>query len=102
MGIGLLTLVSIGKENIFISAEPEITFFKIAYKRYTNYSIEQTPQYFKTTPDFGRKCTVNIGKTADLMGMSYIYVELPAIQMQNFSNTFIKKFCKLNGMQDKI
>ena len=96
MGIGLLTLVSLGKENIFLSAEPEITFFKIAYKRYTNYSIEQTPQYFKTTPDFGRKCTVNIGKTADLMGMTYIYIELPDIQMQNFVNTFIKKFAWAN------
>jgi hypothetical protein len=76
------------------------TFFKIAYKRYTNYSIEQTPQYFKTTPDFGRKCTVNIGKTADLMGMSYIYVELPAIQMQNFSNTFIKTNISYTYMYD--
>ena len=92
MGIGLLTLVSVGKENLFISASPEITFFKIAYKRYTNYSIEQTPQYFKTTPDFGRKCTVNIGKNADLMGMSYIYVELPNIQMENFNNNINKKF----------
>lgn len=95
MGIGILTLASIGKENIFISAEPEITFFKIAYKRYTNYSIEQTPQYFKTTPDFGRKCTVNISKTADLMGLTYLYVELPNIQMENFSdnnNNLIKKF----------
>ena len=92
MALGLLILVSVGKENIYLSSQPEITFFKIAYKRYTNYSIEQTPQYFKTTPDFGRKCTVNIGKTADLMGMSYIYIELPDIQMQNFSNTFIKKF----------
>jgi hypothetical protein len=92
MGIGLLTLVSLGKENIFLSAEPEITFFKIAYKRYTNYSIEQTPQYFKTTPDFGRKCSVNIGKNADLMGMTYIYVELPNIQMENFNNNTNKKF----------
>jgi hypothetical protein len=91
MGIGLLTLTSVGKENLFLSAEPEITFFKIAYKRYTNYSIEQTPQYFKTTPDFGRKCSVNIGKNADLMGMTYIYVELPYIQMENFNNNN-KKF----------
>ena len=54
MGLGLLILVSVGKENIYLSAQPEITFFKIAYKRHTNYSTEPTPQYFKTTPDFGR------------------------------------------------
>jgi hypothetical protein len=87
MGLGLLILVSVGKENIYLSAQPEITFFKMAYKRHTNYSIEPTPQYFKTTPDFGRRCTVNIGKNADLLGMSYLYVELPPIQMENFSNS---------------
>ena len=92
MGIGELILVSVGKENIFLSAAPEITFFKIAYKRYTNYSIEQTPQYFKTTPDFGRKCSVNISHNADLMGMTYIYVELPNIQMENFNNNNNKTF----------
>jgi hypothetical protein len=94
MGLGLLSLVSVGKENLYISAQPEITFFKIAYRRHTNYSIEPTPQYFKTTPDFGRRCTVNIGKNADLMGMTYLYVELPNIQMENFTsdNSTIKKF----------
>ena len=86
MGIGLLNLTNIGKENIYLSAYPEITFFKITYKRYTNFSIEQIPQYFKTTPDFGRKCTVNIGKNADLMGMMYLYIELPTIQFENISN----------------
>ena len=76
-------LVSIGKENIYLSIQPEITFFKIAYKKYTNFSIEATPQYFKSTPDFGRKCSVNIGKNADLMGQTYLCVTLPAIQSIN-------------------
>jgi hypothetical protein len=94
MGLGLLTLVSVGKENIYLSSEPEITYFKLAYKRHTNYSIEATPQYFKTTPDFGRRCTVNIGKNADLLSKMYLYVELPDIQMETFQSSAsnIKKF----------
>lgn len=93
MGLGLLILVSVGKENLYLSAQPEITFFKIAYRRHTNYSIEPTPQYFKTTPDFGRRCTVNISKNTDLMGLTYLYVELPNIQLENFTNlTNNKKF----------
>jgi hypothetical protein len=95
MGLGLLLLVSVGKENLYLSAQPEITFFKKAYKRHTNYSIEPTPQYFKTTPDFGRRCTVNVAKNADLIGMTYIYVELPYIQLEN--KTLIdKKFAWVN------
>ena len=88
MGLGLLILVSVGKENIYLSAQPEITFFKIAYKRHTNYSIEPTPQYFKTTPDFGRKCTVNVAKNADLMGQIYLYIELPDIIKENSQKKF--------------
>ena len=86
MGLGLLILVSVGKENIYLSAQPEITFFKIAYKRYTNFSIEPIPQYFKTTPDFGTKCTINLAKNADLLSSMFLYVELPNIQMENFTN----------------
>jgi hypothetical protein len=94
MGLGLLILVSVGKENLYLSAQPEITFFKIAYRRHTNFSIEPVPQYFKTTPDFGRRCTVNISKNSDLMGTTYLYVELPSIQLEQFTN--YKKFAWVN------
>lgn len=94
MGIGLLIIVSVGKQNIYLSAQPEITYFKIAYRRYTNFSTEPTPQYFKTTPDFSRKCTVNIGRNADLVGQMYLYIELPNIMMENFTSgaSSVKKF----------
>ena len=94
MGLGLLLLVSVGKENIYLSSEPEITFFKIAYKRHTNFSIETVSQYFKSTPDFGRRVTINLSKTADLLGGLHLYVELPDIIKENHSTlpTGIKKF----------
>jgi len=94
MTIGLLTLVSVGKENIYLSTEPEITYFKIAYKRYSNFSIETIAQYFKTLPDFSRRVTVNISKNADLLGQCYLYVVLPDIITSNSSSlpNGIKKF----------
>ena len=94
MGLGLLLLVSVGKENIYLSTQPEITFFKIAYKRYTNFSIETVAQYFMNTPDFGRRVTVNVSKNADLLGQIYIYVNLPDITRSNPSilPTNIKTF----------
>jgi len=90
MGIGVLNLVNTGKENLYMSYNPEITFFKISYKRYSNYSIEQVPQFFKSRPDFGMRCTVDIGKNADLLGNMQLYIELPGIQLENISN--YKKF----------
>jgi hypothetical protein len=94
MGLGLLILVSVGKENIYLSTQPEITFFKVAYKRYTNFSIETVAQYFMNTPDFGRRVTVNISKNSDLLGQIYIYVTLPDIITSTSINLppNIKKF----------
>jgi hypothetical protein len=89
MGFGLLILVSVGKENIYLSSQPEITYFKIAYKRYTNFSIETVAQYFINTPDFGRRVTVNISKNADLLGQIYIFIVLPDIVR---SSNNIKQF----------
>lgn len=83
MGLGLLILVSVGKENIYLSTQPEITYFKIAYKRYTNFSTETVAQYFMNTPDFGRHVTVNISKNADLLNRIYIYVNLPDVIRSN-------------------
>jgi hypothetical protein len=94
MGLGLLLLVSVGKENIYLSSQPEITFFKMAHKRHTNFSIETIAQYFKSTPDFGRRVTVNLSKNADLLEKIFLYVELPDIIKENHSvlPTGVKKF----------
>lgn len=90
----MLLLVSVGKENIYLSAQPEITYFRIAFKRYSNFSIETVAQYFKTIPDFSRRVTVNISKNADLLGQTYLFVQLPDIITSNHSilPEGIKKF----------
>ena len=86
MAIGLLILISTGKENLYLSYNPEITFFKIAYKRYTNFSTEIIPQYFKNTPDFGRRVSVTISKNADLLSQTYLYVKLPGFPLETHSS----------------
>jgi hypothetical protein len=98
MSIGLLLLVAVGKENLYFNYKPEITYFKTVYKRHTNFSIEPIPQYFKSSPDFSRRCTVNISKNADLLSNIYLYVKLPDISLNNhsFLPKNIKKFSWVN------
>ena len=62
MGGGLIQLASYGKENLYLSSNPEITFFKAVYRRHTNFSIETIDQNFKNIPDFGKKVTCTISK----------------------------------------
>jgi len=76
---GLIQLVSVGYEDLFLSADPEITYFKMVYKRHTNFSQESVIQMFNTSADFGKRVTCSIAKTADLLSNLYIYVEIPEI-----------------------
>lgn len=94
MGLGLLFLASVGKENLYLSGNAEITYFKFIYKQYSNFSIESMSQFFKTEADFSRKITVNISKNADLLSNSYLHVKLPSIPLSNHSYlpSGIKKF----------
>ena len=45
MGGGLMQLAAYGAQDIYLTGNPQITFFKIVYKRHTNFSIEtvETP-----------------------------------------------------------
>ena len=79
MGGGLIQLVAQGFEDLYLTNEPEITFFKKIYKRHTNFSLELIPQLFNTIPDFGKRVTCSISKNADLLSNIYLYIELPVL-----------------------
>ncbi len=80
MGLGLLYLVSRGKNDLYLTHEPQVTFFKMVYKKHTNFSCESIKQFFKNTPDFGTKVSLIISKNSDLMGQIYLNVDLPSIE----------------------
>jgi len=78
-GGGLLQLVAMGKQDVFLTGNPQITFFKFVYRRYTNFSVESCRMYFDGTPDFGQRITCLIPRQADLLGQIFLEVELPAL-----------------------
>jgi hypothetical protein len=100
MGLGLLLLASVGSENIYFNTTPDITFFKKIFKSYSNISNEILPQYFRSSPNFGRRLSTRISKNSDLIKEMSIYFELPDIQPSQHSilPDNIKKF----AWSDKI
>lgn len=91
MGGGLIQLVAYGIQDIYISGDPQITFFKVVYKRHTNFSIEPIRQYFSTSLDFGKSSSCTIARHGDLITKMYLVVNLPFIP--SFKETDnIKKF----------
>jgi hypothetical protein len=81
MGGGLMQLVSYGAQDIYISGNPQITFWKILYKRHTNFAVESIEVTFNGQADFNKRVTAVINRNADLMYKTYVQVTLPEIDL---------------------
>jgi len=72
-----MQLVAYGAQDVYLSGSPEVTFFKVVYRRHTNFSVEPIEQTFNGTCDFGKTVTCEINRNGDLVTKMYLYVELP-------------------------
>jgi hypothetical protein len=78
MGGGLMQLVAYGAQDIYLSGNPQITFFKVVYRRHTNFSMESIEQTFNGNANFGKKVTCTISRNGDLIHRIYLQAELPS------------------------
>jgi hypothetical protein len=79
MGGGLMQLVAYGAQDVYLTGNPQITFFKVVYRRHTNFSLEAIGQTFSGSPDFGRKVQCQIVRNGDLVTKMYLKATLPAL-----------------------
>jgi hypothetical protein len=79
MGGGLMQLVAYGAQDVYLSGNPQITFFKVVYRRHTNFSVEPIEQTWNGTGDFGKTVTCNINRNGDLITNMYCFVNLNGI-----------------------
>lgn len=77
MGGGLLQLVAYGAQDAYITGNPHITFWKVLYKRHTNFAMEAMRVNFTGSPAYGQRSVVVINRNADLMFRTYLEVTLP-------------------------
>lgn len=76
MGGGLLQLVAYGAQDVYLTGNPQITFFKAVYRRHTNFAIEAIQQTFNGSPDFGQRVTSTIARNGDLINRIYLAVDV--------------------------
>ena len=77
-----MQLVSYGAQDIYISGNPQITFWKILYKRHTNFAMESIEVTFNGQADFNKRVTAVINRNADLMYKTYVQVVLPQVELK--------------------
>jgi hypothetical protein len=79
-GGGLLQLVATGKQDAFLTGNPQITFFRMVYRRHANYAIESQSMFFDGSANFGQRVTCLIPRRGDLLGRVYLDITLPPIK----------------------
>ena len=88
MGGGLMQLVAYGAQDIYLTGNPQITFFKVVYRRHTNFAMENIQQTFSGNPSWGTRATAIVSRNGDLINSAYLYVSLPALSGGDWS--FVK------------
>ena len=79
MGGGLLQLVAYGAQDVYLTGNPQITFFKVVYRRHTNFAMEAIQQTFSGIPDFGNTVYCQISRNGDLIHRTYLQVDVPRL-----------------------
>ncbi len=77
MGGGLMQLVAYGAQDAFLTGNPEITFFKVVYRRHTNFAMESIRQNFNGSSSWGSRATATISRNGDLISKCYLQATLP-------------------------
>jgi hypothetical protein len=77
-----MQLVAYGAQDIYLTGNPQITYWKVVYRRHTNFSMESIEQTFNGSADFGKKVSCTISRNGDLMYRVYLQVTLPEVAPQ--------------------
>jgi hypothetical protein len=91
MGGGLMQLVAYGAQDVYLTGSPQITFFKVVYRRHTNFSVEPIPQTFNGASDFGRTVTCTINRNGDLITNMYVNINLASATAANGDFGYVRR-----------
>lgn len=83
MGGGLIQLIAVGIQDKYLIGNPQITFFKLVYRKHTNFCIESRKQDINGIPDFGKSFVSKLSKEGDLIHKMYFEIKLPAVTFIN-------------------
>lgn len=86
MAGGLMQIVTYGSNDLFLTGNPEITFFKVIYRRHTNFSSEAISIPFDDPTGFGKTSNISVKKIGDLMYNTYLVINIPSFNYERTLN----------------
>lgn len=76
-----MQLVAYGSQDVYLTGNPQITYFKVVYRRHTNFSMETIQHTLNGNPDFGRTSNVTVLRNGDLCTKINLKVRLNAVSL---------------------
>ena len=70
-----MQLVAYGAQDIYLTGNPQITFFKVVYRRHTNFSMEHIQQTFKGSPGNSARVVATVSRNGDLVHDCYLKIK---------------------------
>jgi len=67
-----MQLVAYGAQDIYLTGNPQITFFKVVYRRHTNFAMESVEQTMNGSAAYGGKAVATVSRNGDLVGRMYV------------------------------
>lgn len=80
MAGGLLQIVTYGSQDLYLTGNPEITFFKVIYRRHTNFAMEAINIKFDDETGFNKTSNIMLQKIGDLVYNTYVVMNIPSFQ----------------------
>jgi hypothetical protein len=84
-----MQLVAYGAQDVYLTANPQVTFFKQLYRRHSNFAMESIEQTFNGVGNFGKRVQCTISRNGDLITRVYVQVTLPAIDSSVVGGTSV-------------
>jgi hypothetical protein len=100
MAGGLSQLVAYGAQDVYLTGNPQITFFKVVYRRYTNFAVESIEQTINGSVAFGNKVSTQISRNGDLI--TDVIVEITLKKSAGGSSTFFPAEALLSEVELEI
>ena len=94
-----MQLVAYGAQDVYLTGNPQITFWKVTYRRHTNFAMESIEQTFNGQADFGRRVQCTVSRNGDLAYRTYLQVTLPEINQSDDSNDVYARWLDNPGHQ---
>lgn len=100
MAGGLLQIATFGSQDIYLTGNPEITFFKIVYRRHTNFAVESIEVPFEDDIEWGESISATIPMSGDLISKSYLKIELPELDLKRVHTSTSEFLTNFNNAKD--